>query len=253
MTANDATVFVVDDDPSICRGLSRLLRSAGWHAETFSSAQQFLNHALPDGPGCLVLDVSMPRLSGLDLQAELAARQSAIPIVFITGHGDIPTSVRAMKGGAVDFLTKPFNDQQLLGVIQQAIERDRRRQAVEAEKAALLDRLGTLTAREHEVLRWVIKGWLNKQVAAELGTCEKTIKVHRGRVMRKLQVASVAELVQLAAKAGIPPAEPRPPPPQLGPVPRLPLAPGAAAPARAVTLSAPCAGPPRPVGWPKVQ
>jgi len=200
----------VDDDASVCKALARLIKSVGLKAETFSSAREFLQRDPSDGPGCLVLDVRMPGLSGLDLQKELAAAGRSIPIIFITGHGDIPMSVRAMKGGAVDFLPKPFNDQQLLDAIHEAIARDTEAKKRDAERAEIRQRINTLTPREHQVFTLVLTGMLNKQIAAELGITEKTIKVHRARVMHKMQVLSVAELVHLVEKTGISTTEGQP-------------------------------------------
>jgi FixJ family two-component response regulator len=195
MSTESATVFVVDDDPSVRKSLTRLILAAGLKVVTFASAQAFLDQSLPSGPGCLVLDVRMPGQSGLDLQAELNARNIRTPVIFITGHGDIAGSVKAMRGGAIDFLTKPFKPKHLLDTIQKAIQKDARRQASHAENTLIQQRVQTLTPREREVLNLVIKGRLNKQIASELGAAERTIKVHRGRVMQKMQVTSVAELV----------------------------------------------------------
>jgi FixJ family two-component response regulator len=200
MTQATPIVFVVDDDPSVREALSSLIRSVGLSVKTFSSAQEFLTSQRPDAPACLVLDVRLPGLSGLDLQRELAATHSSIPIIFITGHGDVPTSVRAMKGGAVDFLQKPFNGQDLLDCIHHAISMARQRVAERAERAAVQSRFATLTPREREVLALVVTGRLNKQIADDLGAAEKTVKVHRGRVMEKMQARSVADLVRMAQK-----------------------------------------------------
>jgi FixJ family two-component response regulator len=197
------TVFIVDDDPAVLKGLSRLLRSAGFTVETFPSSQDFLNHYVPNTPGCLVLDVAMPGLNGLELQKALAAKGHAIPIIFLTGHGDIPMSVQAMKRGAADFLTKPVNDDNLLTAVHAALEKDRVDRRARAEVADIQERLATLTPREREVLEHVVSGQLNKQTAADLGIVEKTIKVHRARMMEKMKVHSLAELVRLAEKAGI--------------------------------------------------
>ena len=207
MTKEEPIVFVVDDDVSVRNGLKRLIRSVGLEVETFASAEEFLDHDHPDKPSCLVLDVRMPGLSGLDLQEELAAQGLEMPIIFVTGHGDVRMSVRAMKAGAVDFLEKPFDDQDLLDAIQGAIERDRLAREEHAEVADILRRIESLTPREYEVFTLVITGMLNKQIAAELGASEKTIKVHRARVMQKMQVVSIAELVRLAEKAGTTPPE----------------------------------------------
>jgi RNA polymerase sigma factor (sigma-70 family) len=175
----------------------------GLKPKVFESARDFLNSAAPDGPACLVLDLQMPALSGLDLQSELATRKIQTPIVFISGHGDVPASVRAMKAGAVDFLTKPFKDKDLLAVIQDALAKDVRLKATQEQRETIERRLRLLTPRERQVLEMVIKGMLNKQIAADLGASEQTIKVHRGRVMEKMRVASVAELVQAALAAGV--------------------------------------------------
>jgi FixJ family two-component response regulator len=196
-------VYLVDDDPAVLKGLSRLLRSAGLTVATFSSSQDFLGHYHSNAPGCLVLDVAMPGLNGLELQKALAANGSGIPIIFLTGHGDIPMSVQAMKRGAADFLTKPVNDDDLLEAVRAALEKDRVDRRAHAEVAETQQRLATLTSREREVLEHVVAGQLNKQTAADLGIVEKTIKVHRSRMMQKMKVHSVAELVRLAEKAGI--------------------------------------------------
>lgn len=203
MNSHPGRVYVVDDDPSMRKAMGRLCESAGLEVKTFASAREFLDREVPTSPACLVLDVHLPGLSGLDLQAELAARNIHTPIVFITGQGDIPTSVRAMRAGAVDFLTKPFRHQDLVTVIHAAILKDQQLQPMQAEKEALQKRLATLTPREREVFDRVIKGLLNKQIADELDAAEQTIKVHRGRVMQKMQVHSVAELVQAAVKLGV--------------------------------------------------
>jgi FixJ family two-component response regulator len=200
----DPVVFVVDDDPALRHALTNLLRSVGLRVETFGSAREFLAGPRPDAPGCLVLDVRLPGLSGLDLQHELATAQLDLPIIFITGYGDIPMTVRAMKAGAVEFLTKPFRDQDLLDAIQHALERDRVAWHQRVALAALRQCYDRLTPREREVMRLVVAGLLNKQIAAELGTSEIMVKVHRGQVMRKMQAASVADLVRMAAQLRIP-------------------------------------------------
>jgi len=203
MNETDPIIFVVDDDASVRKALQRLLVSAGLSVEAFASAQEFLAHPRQDGPSCLVLDVRLPGPSGLDLQAQLAAANLRLPIIFITGHGDVPMSVRAMKAGAIDFLPKPFNDQDLLNAIQLALERDRKAKQQQAELAEIQQRVDTLTPREREVFALVVTGLLNKQIAAELGASEKTIKVHRARVMEKMHADSLADLVRLAEKVGI--------------------------------------------------
>jgi FixJ family two-component response regulator len=203
-----STVFVIDDDASVRKSLSRLLRSVGYSSETFPSAEEFLCREHFDGVGCIVLDVKMPGLSGMDLQEELSkADYHHMPIIFITGHGDIPMSVQAMKKGAVDFLAKPFDDDQLLQAVRAAIEKDREARAKHIEVREIRRRIELLTPRENEMLRYVVTGMLNKQIALKLGIAEKTVKVHRGRIMEKLCVDSVAELVRLAEKAGIKPPE----------------------------------------------
>lgn len=201
--SSDVTVFVVDDEPSVRRSLARLLRAAGYRVEIFASAAEFLRAAPVEAVGCLVLDVQMPDLNGLELQQALGAADRRLPIVFITGHGDIPMSVRAMKAGAMDFLSKPFDAKDLLAAIERALATAEARVLEQLGAAEAKRRLATLTPREHEVMLHVIRGELNKQIAAALGAAEKTIKVHRGRVMHKLQVQSVADLVRLCEKAGI--------------------------------------------------
>jgi FixJ family two-component response regulator len=198
-----ATVTVVDDDAAVRKGLARLLRSAGHAVETFASAGEFLERRVPGAAGCLVLDVNMPGLNGLQLQEALAGDGGGLPIIFLTGRGDIPMSVQAMKRGAVDFLTKPVSDETLLSAVDLALERDRLQRSIRAEVDRIRARLATLTPREREVFAHVVAGHLNKQTAAELGTVEKTIKVHRARVMEKMEVRSVAELVHLAERAGL--------------------------------------------------
>jgi FixJ family two-component response regulator len=198
-------VLVADDDASVRRALSRLLRTAGFAVETYASAPALLERPSPDQPVCVVSDVRMPGDSGLDLQARLQQTHPDIPVVFITGHGDVPTSVRAMKGGAVDFLEKPFTDEQLLDCVRRALETHRHRRAEHTARQILEQRLATLTPRERDVLQLVVAGLLNKQIAGRRGTAEKTVKIHRGRVMEKMQVGSVAELVRMVERAGAPP------------------------------------------------
>ncbi|WP_437627223.1 response regulator transcription factor [Sorangium sp. So ce1151] len=197
MAETAPTVFVVDDDPSVLRALERLLRAAGHAVEAYASPGAFLERAPSERPGCAVVDLRMPGLDGTELQEELSRRGCPLPIVFLTGHGDVPSSVRAMKAGAIDFLTKPCDDTDLLAAVARAIERDARARATLGEQQALRTRFEALTPREREVCLRVAQGLLNKQIADELGAAEKTIKVHRGRVMEKLGVESVAELVRL--------------------------------------------------------
>jgi FixJ family two-component response regulator len=197
------TVFVVDDDPAVLKSLSRLLRSTQLNVATFDSPQQFLDQHDSSATGCIVLDVAMPGLDGLALQQALAAKGCSLPVIFLTGHGDIPMSVRAIKRGAVDFLTKPVSDDDLLEAIREAMEKGRAARQSRAELDDFLKRLVMLTPREREVLTHVVSGQLNKQIAGDLGTVEKTIKVHRARVMEKMKTHSLAELVRLAERAGI--------------------------------------------------
>jgi RNA polymerase sigma factor (sigma-70 family) len=200
-------VFVVDDDPSVRRAIKRLIGSVGLQVELFGSAQEFLHSKRPVAPSCLVLDIRLPGISGLDFQSELAKANIQIPIIFITGHGDVPMTVRAMKAGAVEFLTKPFRDQDLLDAVQFALERDRARRQREVEMATLRERFESLSPREREVVAMVVAGMLNKQIAAQIGTTENTVKVHRSRAMEKMQAKSLADLVKMVGRLEIPPAK----------------------------------------------
>ena len=197
------TVFIVDDEAPVRKALSRLLRATGFAVAAFASPGEFLAQHDLHKPGCLVLDLMMPGVNGMELQRALARKGSVLPIIFLTGHGDVPQSVQAMKGGALDFLTKPVNDEQLLAAIRVALEKDRVARREQAELSKIRERLATLTPREQEVLKHVVTGKLNKQIADDLGVVEKTIKVHRARVMTKMKVQSVAELVRLAERSGI--------------------------------------------------
>lgn len=208
MSDSEGVVFVVDDDPLLRDSVADLLAAAGFAAQTYGSATEFIQAKRPDASACLILDVELPDLSGLDLQAELTKSGNEVPIIFLTGHGDIPKSVRAMKAGAVEFLTKPFRTEELVDAVRQALARDGDLRKQRSETLELRERLGTLTPRERQVLALVVAGRLNKQIAGELGTTELTIKVHRGRVMHKMNAASLADLVRMAEKLKISPPRP---------------------------------------------
>jgi len=203
MNAADPIIFVVDDEPSVRIALERLIKSVGFRVQTFDSARSFFNSVPSDAPCCLILDVRMPQMSGLELQQEMALRGLDTPIIFITGHGTVSMSVRAMKAGAMDFLEKPFEEQQLLDAIQTAVEKDRQSKRQQAEIVQIQKRAASLTPREHEVFKLVVSGRLNKQIADELAASEKTIKVHRARVMDKMKAQSLASLVRMAEKIGV--------------------------------------------------
>ena len=206
---SEPTVFIIDDDPSARRGLTRLVRAAGMNAESFASAEDFLASGECDGPGCIVLDVRMPDMTGPELQEELGEAEYCMPIIFLSAHGDVPTTARTMKKGAVDFLTKPVDRDDLLEAIRVSLARDAENRAQRAESSSIREHIKTLTPREHEIMTYVITGMLNKQIAFELDISEETVKIHRGRVMQKLGIVSVAELVRLCEKAGIAPTKPR--------------------------------------------
>ena len=203
---SEPTVFIIDDDPSARRGLTRLVRAAGMNVESLSSAGDFLELGKFEGPGCIVLDVRMPEMTGPELQTELDEAEYSMPIIFLSAHADVETAAEAMKKGAVDFLTKPVDRDDLLGAIHTSLAKDAENRAQRAELSTIQEQIDTLTPREHEVMTYVIAGMLNKQIATELGISEETVKIHRGRVMQKLDIESVAELVRLCEKAGIAPS-----------------------------------------------
>ena len=204
MSEPESIVFVVDDDPSVRSAIKRLIVCVGLHVELFESAQEFLASKLPNVPSCLVLDVRLPRISGLALQRQLAEANVRIPIIFVTAHSDVPMTVRALKAGAVEFLTKPFRDQDLLDAIHLALERDRGRRQQDAELAALRERFELLSPREREVIAMVVSGMLNKQIAVQIGTAENTVKVHRSRAMEKMQANSLADLIKMIERLQVP-------------------------------------------------
>ena len=206
---SESTVYIIDDDPSARRGLTRLIRAAGMQAESFGSAKDFLASGKLDGPGCIVLDVRMPEMTGPELQDELGGADCSMPIIFLSAHGDVHTTAEAMKKGAVDFLTKPVDRDDLLDAIRVSLEKDTEIHTLKEEVSQINEHVRLLTPREYEVMTYVITGMLNKQIAVELGIAEDTVKIHRGRVMHKFEIVSVAELVRLCEKAGIPPAKPQ--------------------------------------------
>jgi FixJ family two-component response regulator len=205
ITDIEHTIFIIDDDASVCKSLARLLQISGFNVETYESSEQFLSREPYHGTGCIVLDVRMPGLSGMELHDELIRVGYTLPIIFITGHGDIPMSVRAMKKGAVDFLPKPFDEEELLQAVAKAIEADKKTKAEQSEHRRIIRLIEKLTPREREIVPYIIGGMLNKQIAFTLRISEKTVKIHRGRIMEKLGVRSITELVHLAEKAGITP------------------------------------------------
>ncbi len=206
MNPPEPTVFIVDDDPSVRRGLTRLIRAAEWQAEAFCSATEFLASEHRRGPGCIVLDIKMPGMTGPELQEALSNAEYCLPIIFLSGHGDVPTTAEAMKRGAVDFLTKPVDREDLLAAIRVSLAKDAECREARAEVVSIRERIATLTPREHEIMTYVITGMLNKQIATELGIAVETVKIHRGRVTEKLETESVAELVRLTESAGVKPA-----------------------------------------------
>ena len=205
---NEPTIFIIDDDPSARRGLTRLVRAASLNAESFGSARDFLASEQRDGPGCIVLDVSMPEMTGPELQEELCRDDYCMPIIFLSAYGDVPTAAQTLKKGAADFLTKPVDRDDLLLAIRVSLDRDAENRAQLAERDSINERIKKLTSREREVMTWVITGMMNKQIAAEMGISEETVKIHRGRVIQKMEVDSVARLVRLCEIVGIAPAEP---------------------------------------------
>jgi FixJ family two-component response regulator len=207
---NEPTIFIIDDDPSVSKGLTRLLNAAGMLTEAFLSAKDFLDSARIDQPGCIVLDVQMPEMTGPELQEELNKAEYCLPIIFLSAHGDVPTTAEAMKKGAVDFLTKPVDGNELIKAIHISLEKDRVSRNQKIESDILFEKLKTLTRREHEIMTYVITGMRNKQIAGDLEISEETIKIHRGRVMQKLKIVSVAELVRICEKANIKPVKPGP-------------------------------------------